>query len=197
MCELHHILWTMSVQSDDLSSPTPDQAGPPLDGNQPESADDLETLRAELAEIEQKADEYLRLAQRTQADFINYRRRVEDERTQQAREANVAYIQRLLPVLDDFERALANATPEELDSNWGKGIQLVERNLSGLLAADDVQRIAAEGAEFDPREHEGVGRQASAEVPEGHVLHVVRQGYRKGDRVIRPAQVIIATRPDD
>ena len=52
-------------------------------------------------------------------------------------------------------------------------------------------------AEFDPREHEGVGRQASAEVPEGHVLHVVRQGYRKGDRVIRPAQVIIATRPDD
>src|SRR5207302_2510308 len=187
----------MSVQSDDPSTHTSDQTEPPVDSAQPQSADDLETLRAELAEIEQKADEYLRLAQRTQADFINYRRRVEDERAQQAREANVAYIQRLLPVLDDFERAVANATPEELDSNWAKGIQLVERNLSGLLAADDVQRIAAEGAEVDPREHEGVGRQASAEVPEGHVLHVVRQGYRKGDRVIRPAQVIIATRPDD
>jgi molecular chaperone GrpE len=187
----------MSVQSDDPSTPTPDQAGPTSDGAAPRSADDLETLRAELAEIEQKADEYLRLAQRTQADFINYRRRVEDERTQQAREANVAYIQRLLPVLDDFDRALANATPEELESNWGKGIQLVERNLSGLLAADEVQRITAEGAEFDPREHEGVGRQPSADVPEGHVLHVVRQGYRKGDRVLRPAQVIIAARPDD
>src|SRR5438067_10317780 len=118
----------MSVQSDD-SLKIPNQPDQAPDGAQPESADDLETLRAELAEIEQKADEYLRLAQRTQADFINYRRRVEDERTQQAREANVAYIQRLLPVLDDFERALANATPEELDSNWGKGIQLVERNL--------------------------------------------------------------------
>src|SRR5207248_6891086 len=206
----HPILSAISLQSDasstssNTTTPTPDSEGdgatPPAPtdaGSSAEPTADLETLRGELAEIEQKADEYLRLAQRTQADFINYRRRVEDERTQQAREANVAYIQRLLPVLDDFERALANATPEELDSNWGKGIQLVERNLSGLLAADDVQRIAAEGAEFDPREHEGVGRQASAEVPEGHVLHVVRQGYRKGDRVIRPAQVIIATRPDD
>jgi molecular chaperone GrpE len=187
----------MSVQSDDPSSPTPDQSGPPIDAAEPQSADDLETLRAELAEIEQKADEYLRLAQRTQADFINYRRRVDDERTQQSREANVAYVQRLLPVLDDFERALANAAPEELESNWGQGIQLVERNLRGLLAADDIQRIAAEGAEFDPREHEGVGRQPSSDVPEGHVLHVVRQGYRKGDRVIRPAQVIIAERSDD
>ncbi len=187
----------MSVQSDDLSTPTPNQADRPGDGAQPRSADDLETLRGELAEIEQKADEYLRLAQRTQADFINYRRRVDDERVQQTREANIGYIQRLLPVLDDFERALANATPEQLESNWGKGIQLVERNLRGLIAADEVQRIAAEGAEFDPREHEGVGRQPSADVPEGHVLHVVRQGYRKGDRVIRPAQVIIAAGPDD
>ncbi len=187
----------MSVQSDNFFRPAQsDQpAGESVDGDQ-SPPDDLETLRAELAEIEHKADEYLRLAQRTQADFINYRRRVDDERAQQAREANLAYIQRLLPVLDDFERALANAAPQELESNWGQGIGLVERNLRGLLAADDVQRIAAEGAEFDPREHEGVGSQPSPEMPEGHVLHVVRQGYRKGDRVIRPAQVIIASRPD-
>ncbi|MCA1645935.1 MAG: nucleotide exchange factor GrpE [Chloroflexi bacterium] len=186
----------MSVQSDDLPTPSPEQPEPPRDGPPRQSTDDLETLPTELAEIEQKADEYLRLAQRTQADFINYRRRVEDERAQQIRDANVAYIQRLLPVLDDFERALASAAPQELESNWGKGIQLVERNLRGLLAADEVQRIAAEGAEFDPREHEGVGSQPSSEMPEGHVLHVVRQGYRKGDRVIRPAQVIIAARPE-
>jgi molecular chaperone GrpE len=186
----------MSVQSDDSSTQIPGQAEPPIDGAEPKSADDLETLRAELAEIEQKADEYLRLAQRTQADFINYRRRIDEERAVQTREANLAYILRLLPVLDDFERALANAAPEQLESSWGRGIELVERNLRGLLAADDVQRIAAEGAEFDPREHEGVGRQPSADVPEGHVLHVIRQGYRKGDRVIRPAQVIVAARPE-
>src|SRR6267154_2472457 len=135
---LDHILWTMSVQSDDPTTHTPHQAEPPVDGAQHESADDLETLRAELAELEQKADEYLRLAQRTQADFINYRRRTEEERAQQARDANVAFLQRLLPVLDDFERALSNAAPEDLESSWGKGIVLVDRNLRGLLAADDV-----------------------------------------------------------
>jgi molecular chaperone GrpE len=184
----------MSVQSDDsLKVPgRPEQA---TNSVQPEAADDLDKLRSELAEIEQKADEYLRLAQRTQADFINYRRRVDEERSQQARDATIAFLQRLLPILDDFERALANATPEDLGSNWGQGVQLVERNLRSLLASEDVQRMAADGAEFDPREHEAVGSLPSSEVPEGHVLHVVRQGYRKGDRVIRPAQVIVAARP--
>jgi molecular chaperone GrpE len=185
----------MSVQSED-TTPQPTEPIEPIDGAQPQSAADLDTLRSELAEIEQKADEYLRLAQRTQADFINYRRRVEEERAQQARDANVVYLQRLLPVLDDFDRALANAGPGDLESVWGQGIQLVERNLRGLLAADEVQRIAAEGVEFDPREHEGVGRQPSSDVPEGHVLHVVRPGYRKGERILRPAQVIVATRPE-
>lgn len=187
----------MSVQSDNFFRPAQsDQpAAESVDGDQ-SPPDDLETLRAELAELAQKADEYLRLAQRTQADFINYRRRTEEERAQQARDANVAFLQRLLPVLDDFERALSSATPDDLESSWGKGIVLVDRNLRGLLAADDVQRISAEGAEFDPREHEALGSQPTAEVPEGHVVQIVRQGYRKGDRILRPAQVIIASKPD-
>src|SRR6195256_6345174 len=136
----------MSVQSSDPSNLDQDQdqaAAEPINGTPPQSADDLETLRGELAEIEQKADQYLRLAQRTQADFINYRRRVEEERAQQARDASVAFLQKLFPILDDFERALANASPAELQSNWGQGVQLVERNLSGLLAADGVERIDA------------------------------------------------------
>lgn len=190
----------MSVQSNDPSKMTDnEQPTPPTgDGAQAESppADDLETLRTELAEIEQKADEYLKLAQRTQADFVNYRRRIEEERIQQTALANIDFIRRVLPVLDDFERAMANATPSDLESNWGKGVQLVERNLRGLLAAEDVQRIIAEGAEFDPREHEALGRAPSSDVPEGHVLHVVRPGYRKGERVIRPAQVIVAAKPE-
>src|SRR5215207_4318554 len=123
----------MSVQKE----PLPDDQDPP-DAAAPTAADDSETLRGELAEIAQKADEYLKLAQRTQADFVNYRRRMEEERAQQVRDANLGYILKLLPILDDFERAAANATPEELESNWAKGIQLVERNLRALLASDDV-----------------------------------------------------------
>jgi len=187
----------MTLHEDPSGTP----AATPVDGaaeDEPNTSEeqDVETLRNELAELTQKADEYLRLAQRSQADFINYRRRVDEERIQQTREATLAYIQRLLPILDDFERALANGAPEDLESNWGKGVLLVERNLRSLLAADDVQRIAAEGAVFDPREHEAVGQQPTADTPEGHVLHVVRPGYRKGDRIIRPAQVIVATAPE-
>jgi molecular chaperone GrpE len=199
----------MSVQSDDLNQDQEQtqnqnaaQATEPINGVQPDAADqpvenDLEKLRAELAEIEQKADEYLRLAQRTQADFVNYRRRVDEERAQQARDATISFLQRLFPVLDDFERALANATPAEIGSSWGQGVQLVERNLRALLASDGVERIEAEGAEFDPRQHEALGSAPSGDVAEGHVLHIVRQGYRKGERVLRPAQVIVADRPHD
>src|SRR5437016_14652978 len=123
----------MSVQSD---QPSPGQTSGPSDGAQPQSADDLETLRSELAEITTKADEYLKLAQRTQADFINYRRRVEEERQQQAQTASLGLIQRLLPILDDFERTLLAAAPADLESGWGQGVALVERNLRGLLAAE-------------------------------------------------------------
>jgi molecular chaperone GrpE len=186
----------MIVQRDQPTTPEPDgqpQAQPAAEA--PTPTDELETLRAELAEIEQKADEYLRLAQRTQADFINYRRRIEEERAQQARDAGLSVLQRLLPILDDFDRALSNASVAERQSGWGQGVELVERNLRGLLAAEGVEMIEAEGAEFDPRLHEALGSAPSAEVAEGHVLHVVRQGYRKGDRVLRPTQVIVAKRP--
>ena len=187
----------MSVQSDE--SKLSNSGGEP-DGVAPETPeataapDDLDTLKAELAEIEQKADEYLRLAQRTQADFINYRRRMEDERVAQAQSAGLSVLTRLLPILDDFHRALANATEGELQSSWGQGVQLVERNLRGLLAAEGVEPIPAEGAEFDPRLHEAVAQLPMAGVPEGHVAQVVRQGYRKGDRVLRPTQVVVSKR---
>jgi molecular chaperone GrpE len=187
----------MSVQRDQQSTP-PDPDGQPQGEPAPEApaaTDELETLRAELAEIEQKANEYLRLAQRTQADFINYRRRVEEERAQQARDAALSVVQRLFPILDDFDRALSSASDVERQSGWGQGVQLVERNLRGLLAAEGVEPIEAEGLEFDPRLHEAVGSAPSADVAEGHVLHVARQGYRKGDRVLRPTQVIVAKRP--
>lgn len=191
----------MSVQSDEpTSTNTPDGGQPDAAASDAATAsgsppDDLDRLRAELAEIEQKADEYLRLAQRTQADFINYRRRMDEERAQQASYAGLNVLSRLLPILDDFHRALANASEAELQSGWGQGVQLVERNLSGLLTAEGVEQIPAEGAEFDPRLHEAVGSAPSTDVPEGHVLHVARQGYRKGDRILRPTQVVVATRP--
>src|ERR1700682_1570933 len=104
----------MSVQYDDLLPGQSDPAATSADDAQPQPPDDeLQLLRTALAESEQKAEDYLRLAQRTQADFINYRRRMEEERAQAKSDAHVAYLQRLLPILDDFERALSNAAPAD------------------------------------------------------------------------------------
>ena len=148
-----------------------------------------------LEEQAAKAEEYLNLAKRTQADFINYRRRTEEERAQRALEANRDFILRLLPILDDFERAQSAAGPDELNSNWGKGVQLIERNLRTMLSNADVQPIQALGAEFNPWEHEALAHQPTDDAEEGSVLQVVRTGYKQGDRVIRPAQVVVARRP--
>jgi molecular chaperone GrpE len=184
--------------------PTPDHQPPaPTDPAAAEAAAaaadtvDPDTLRAERDDATRQAEEYLKLAQRTQADFVNYRRRVEEERAQQAQAATQHLILKLLGVLDDFERARAGATPQDLESAWGKGVELVERNLRGILAAEGVERIAAEDAEFNPWEHEAVSSVPAPGTKEGHVLQVVRAGYRKGDRVIRPAQVVVAARAED
>ncbi len=158
----------------------------------PAATDDPDTLRAELDEATRKTEEYLDLLKRARADFANYRRRVEEEQAQRIRDANLGLVMKLLPILDDFERALASARSKQVDSSWVQGVELVERNLRGVLASEEVERIEADGAEFNPWEHEAVGRVPSADVEEGRVLTVVRQGYRRGDRVIRPAQVVVS-----
>lgn len=186
----------MSVQEESEPGTTPERASPPHSAPVDEAATpDADTLRAELDEAIGRAEDYLKLAQRTQADFINYRRRVEEERAQQARDATVGLLLKLLPVLDDFERALANATPQDLESSWAKGVELVERHLRSVLAAEGIERIAAEAAEFNPWEHEAISYLPTTDAEEGRVLQVVRNGYRKGERVIRPAQVVVAGRP--
>lgn len=143
----------------------------------------------------ERAAEYLRLLQRERADFANYRRRTDEERVQVSRDATQGLIQRLLSIVDDFERATANASPEELSSTWGQGVALVERNLRSLLASYQVQPFDAHGAAFDPYHHEAISYQPSPDMTEGHVMHVVRTGYKQADRVIRPAQVVVAAGP--
>jgi len=147
----------------------------------------------ELEAANQRAEEYLRLAQRTQADFINYRRRVEQERAEQAARARGDVILRILPVLDDFERALAAVPPEAAGQDWLEGVRLIERKLRAVLESEGVTRIEAEGQPFDPWQHEAVARQVAPGVAPNTVIAVHRAGYRLGDRVLRPAQVVVAT----
>ena len=139
-------------------------------------------------EIEEEIvdDSYLRLA----ADFDNYRKRVAREHAELTTRANERLVNELLPVLDDLERALEAAGAHE-EAKLEEGVQLVHRSLAALLERHGLKEIETEGV-FDPHVHEALLAQPGEGAEEGSVLQVLQKGYRLGDRVLRPARVIVA-----
>ena len=131
-------------------------------------------------------DAYLRLA----ADFDNYRKRVAREQVELTRRANERLLNELLPVLDDLERALEAAAEHE-EAKLEEGVRLVHQSLVGLVARHGLTEIETEGA-FDPHVHEALLAQPREGADEGAVLQVLQKGYRLGDKVLRPARVIVA-----
>ena len=149
---------------------------------------DVETLRKSLAEEKEKAEGYLANWQRSQADFINYKRRIEQGREDFNKFARSALILSLLPILDDLERAFA-AIPHRQDKlAWVEGIRMVERKLRTSLEAQGLTPIQARGEPFDPNYHEAA-RQGKGE--EGLVVEEVRRGYMLHDKVLRPTMVVV------
>jgi molecular chaperone GrpE len=142
-----------------------------------------------------KTEECLDLLRRTQADFVNYRRRMSQEQAEGRIAAQRALLSRLLPVLDDLGRALGAIPPELATHPWVQGLLLVERRLTTLLDQLGVRQIGTPGEPFDPRWHEAITTEARADVPEGTILRVALPGYVMGERVIRPAQVSVAVTP--
>jgi molecular chaperone GrpE len=149
---------------------------------------DIETLKKLLAETQAKAEANLAGWQRAQADFINYKRRSEQEREELAQLANSVLILSLLPVLDDFERAFVSIPPKLEKMSWMDGIKLVERKLWASLEAQGLSPIKALGEPFDPNLHEAVRQDKGKE---GIVIEEVQKGYKLYDRVIRPAMVVV------
>lgn len=147
-----------------------------------------ERLRALLEEERQKAQSFMQNWQRAAADYQNFKRRVEEERSETARLANAALVINLLPLFDDLERALQNVDTHLAGLTWVDGIRLIHRKFAALLEMAGVDEIEADGKEFDPALHEAV---AQAEGDENKVISVVQKGYRLGDRVVRPAMVIV------
>ena len=127
---------------------------------------------------------------RTAADFDNYKKRAARERQEYVAFANERLLKELLPILDDLERAL-DAAEEQQEAQLEEGVRLVHRSLAGLLERQGVKEIATEGA-FDPHVHEALLAQPSEDAESGAVIDVVQKGYTLGDRVVRPARVIVA-----
>ena len=176
----------------------------------------LSELESTLAEAEAKRDEYLDLLQRTKADFENYRKRAARDQERLVAHAHERLVRELLPVLDDLERTLeaaeraakppvresgpregvrgnrVEAPPTSADNAaLVDGVRLVERSLRKALEKEGLAEIATDGR-FDPHVHEAVLAQPADDVEQGAVLEVMQRGYRLGDKVVRPARVIVA-----
>ena len=150
--------------------------------------EDVETLKQNLLDEKTKAEEYLAKWQRAQADFINYKRRTEKEKEELADYSRAAIIQCVLPILDDFERAVSAMPDQGVDSNWVEGVRLIEKKLRTVLESEGLSCIEAIGEPFDPYQHEAV-RQETGD--DGIVIEDIRKGYKYRDRVIRPSQVVV------
>ncbi|MCZ2110753.1 MAG: nucleotide exchange factor GrpE [Dehalococcoidia bacterium] len=155
------------------------------EGSQTAAAGDTATT---LADALEKADNYYRNWQRAAADFANYKKRVEQERAENARLIKAALIINLLPIYDDMDRATGTLDTDLESLNWVQGILAIQQKFARLLEALDVREIPAAGEPFDPQVHEAVARQPGEE---GKILHVAQKGYLLSDKVIRPAMVIV------
>jgi molecular chaperone GrpE len=166
----------------------------PLKTNESEPRDTVSPgsseLEDRLAEAEAKRDEYLDLLQRTKADFENYRKRALRDQERLVAHAHERLVRELLPILDDLERALEAAERHE-EAALVDGVKLVQKSLRKALEKEGLAEIETDGP-FDPHVHEAMLTQPGNGADSGSVLEVVQRGYRLGDKVVRPARVIVA-----
>ncbi len=155
---------------------------------------DLET---QLEQATSEIAEFKESMQRAQADLINYRRRVEEEKVELQQRANAAIILNLLTVLDDYGRSL-QYIPDNMNDleSWIAGIDLVYKNLEKILGSFGLARIESEDKDFNPSEHEALLHQPTSEIEEGKIISVIREGYRLHERILRPAQVVVSKSED-
>jgi molecular chaperone GrpE len=171
-------------------TPTPDPVEPAGDQD-PEIEKELDEAKEEAAEqAASDADRYLELAQRTQAELENVRKRAARDFALAGNRAKAALIRELLPVVDNLERALATANPEE--DHLAEGVRLVHVELMRVLERNGIQVYDPAGEQFDPTVHEAISMR-EGDNGAGVVLDVVAKGYKLGDNVIRPAQVVVSS----
>ena len=157
---------------------------------EPEVAEtkDIEAMKQALAEEKEKAEDHLANWQRAQADFINYKRRSEQEQGEISKFANTTLMLNLLPILDDLERAFTSVPPNLARFTWVDGIKLIERKLQTSLEVQGLSPIKALGEPFDPNFHEAA---AHGKGKEGIVVEELQKGYKLHDRIIRPSMVVV------
>ena len=171
------------------------QPQPESDGLDQSAADEVAVADDPITSLERERDEMKAIAQRAQADLVNYQRRAEQGRQQIARDASSRVLARLLPIVDDLHRAVAEL-PADAPESWRNGVELTLANAAAFLSSEGVTMLEpAPGDLFDPAQHEAIFLQPSSEQPPGCVLQTFRAGYCTADRLLRAAQVVVAAQP--
>ena len=206
----------MSAKENWSKTTKPPQALPPAETEPTETASAAGTNRKATAEttaseapltpqqIEElkqkaaKADEHWDRLLRTTADLENFKKRAARERQEAIKFANASLLEKLIPALDNLDMALAAANNAESHSleSLKTGLAMIYNQLKSALAETGLEEIDATNQAFDPNLHEAVSHQESADVPEGQVLQQLRKGYKLRERLIRPASVVVARKPD-
>jgi molecular chaperone GrpE len=169
-----------------------DQPAAALAVSEPLTPEQIDQLKEQAAQ----AGEYRERLLREAADFENYKKRAARERQDSVTYANESLLQKLIPILDTFEMALAaTASDGSSAQSLQAGVLMVYNQLKSTLADAGLEEIDARGKVFDPNLHEAVSQQESAEVPEGEVMQQIRKGYKFRNRLVRPAGVIVAKKP--
>ncbi|OQA45404.1 MAG: heat shock protein GrpE [Chloroflexi bacterium ADurb.Bin325] len=153
------------------------------------------TLQEQLTEAQRQAEQYLDQWRRATAELSNARKRMAREQEEFRAAAASRVIEKLLPIMDDIERAFSAAPEGQADADWLAGFRLIQRKLQGLLESEGVRPIPAEGELFDPTVHYAVTHEEADGFHEGQVIAEVARGYRLGDKVLRPSMVRVAKGP--
>ncbi len=171
-----------------MSNDTTDTAADPEDPKT--NADSSE--ESLLGQLQTDLDRFRDLALRSQADFENFRKRAARDKEDAVKYANASFLERLIPILDNFELGLNAARGSAAESPILAGMDMVAKQLNEFLASNGVEPVNGEGQPFDPNVHEAVAQEASASVPEGVVVRQLRKGYKLRDRLLRPATVVVS-----
>jgi molecular chaperone GrpE len=145
-----------------------------------------------LAQLQGDLERFRDLALRSQADFDNFRKRAAREKEDAVKYANAGFLERLIPILDNFELGLNAARNDGGQSSILAGMDMVAKQLSDFLTSSGVEPVSAEGQTFDPNLHEAVAQEESAKVPEGVIIRQLRRGYKLRDRLLRPSTVVVS-----
>jgi len=163
-------------------------------GDAPSDAGDKqveETEESAFAKLQADLDRFRDLALRSEADMQNFRKRAAREKEDAIKYANTSFLDRLIPVLDNFEMGLTAARSDK-NSAILAGLEMVSKQFTDFLSDVGVQTIDATGQKFDPNLHEAISQEASPDVPEGHVIRQLRKGYKLKDRLLRPSNVVVS-----